>query len=431
MENIPKENNNNNTKNFQGIRIEKAIESDSLVKNKDKIPKLEPYSQLNLQVDYQNINSNKELLLKNIQKKEPQKQQLNEKTKNLSNRNKKILLNQKYPNTQSSTPNKKKYLPNKNTFSKSPEYTNNKINHQNTINYFPKNFGQNYIDNDNDNEDDLTNITSHSHFNHTISNRITKNIKHPRIKKLEEFEFHDINSISFNNNNNNIPKIIEQLLTRISDLEKKVNNSNNNIKIKKEVSINDNIPQLNKEINIITKNLEKDNKKIVKFTNNPNNLSAEKDNNIKIKNIYEPINFNNNNMAYEPKNPNKTIKNVKIIKLNEKNNLNLTNEQIQNLIKENQEYKKKNQILVNSYQNLKNENKEYLKNINNLTKKINEKIMEINNYKKNIQNLNTQLNNYKNTNNQKLIIDLKNENKNMKTKISELQNIILDNLLLS
>ncbi len=57
--------------------------------------------------------------------------------------------------------------------------------------------------------------------------------------------------------------------------------------------------------------------------------------------------------------------------------------------------------------------------------------MEINNYKKNIQNINTQLNNYKNTNNQKLIIDLKNENKNMKTKISELQNIILDNLLLS
>ena len=55
--------------------------------------------------------------------------------------------------------------------------------------------------------------------------------------------------------------------------------------------------------------------------------------------------------------------------------------------------------------------------------------MEINNYKKNIQNINTQLNNYKNTNNQKLIIDLKNENKNMKTKISELQNIILDNLL--
>ena len=95
MENIPKENNNNNTKNFQGIRIEKAIESDSLVKNKDKIPKLDPSSQLNLQVDYQNINSNKELLLKNIQKKEPQKQQLNEKTKNLSNRNKKILLNQK------------------------------------------------------------------------------------------------------------------------------------------------------------------------------------------------------------------------------------------------------------------------------------------------------------------------------------------------
>ena len=338
MENIPKENNNNNTKNFQGIRIEKAIESDSLVKNKDKIPILEPSNQLNLQVDYNNINSNKELLLKKIQKKEPQKKQLNEKTKKIypSNRNKKILLY----NTQSSTPNKKKYLPNKNTFSKSPEYTNNKINHQNTINYFPKNFGQNYIDNDNDNdnEDDLTNITSHSHFNHTINNRITKNIKHPRIKKLEEFEFHDINSISFNNNN--IPKIIEQLLTRISDLEKKVNNSNNNIKIKKEVSINDNIPQLNKEINIITKNLEKDNKKIVKFTNNPNNLSAEKDNNIKIKNIYEPINFNNN-MAYEPKNLNKTIKNVKIIKLNEKNNLNLTNEQIQNLIKENQGYKKK------------------------------------------------------------------------------------------
>ena len=341
MENIPKENNNNNTKNFQGIRIEKVIESDSLVKNKDKIPKLDPSSQLNLQVDYQNINSNKELLLKNIQKKEPQKQQLNEKTKKIhpSNRNKKILLNQKYPNTQSSTPNKKIYLPNKNTFSKSPEYTNNKINHQNTINYFPKNFGQNYIDNDNDNEDDLTNITSQSHFNHTINNRITKNIKHPRIKKLEEFEFHDINSVSFNNNN--MPKIIEQLLTRISDLEKKVNNSNNNIKIKKEVSINDNIPQLNKEINIITKNLEKDNKKIVKFANNPNNLSAEKDNNIKIKNIYEPINFNNNNMAYEPKNLNKTIKNVKIIKLNEKNNLNLTNEQIQNLIKENQGYKKK------------------------------------------------------------------------------------------
>ena len=48
MENIPKENNNNNTKNFQGIRIEKAIESDSLVKNKDKIPKLDPSSQLNL-----------------------------------------------------------------------------------------------------------------------------------------------------------------------------------------------------------------------------------------------------------------------------------------------------------------------------------------------------------------------------------------------
>ena len=46
-------------------------------------------------------------------------------------------------------------------------------------------------------------------------------------------------------------------------------------------------------------------------------------------------------MAYEPKNLNKTIKNVKIIKLNEKNNLNLTNEQIQNLIKENQGYKKK------------------------------------------------------------------------------------------
>ena len=48
--------------------------------------------------------------------------------------------------------------------------------------------------------------------------------------------------------------------------------------------------------------------------------------------------------------------------------------------------------------------------------------MEINNYKKYIQNLNTQLNNYKNTNNQKLIIDLENK----KTKISELQNIILD-----
>ena len=382
MENIPKE--YKNDYNYKRIFLKKSRCKDSIIKYQKTVPHLiQNNLQKNIQctLDSQNLKSNRSYFFLNKTKNE-NNSQINDKIQII---NKSNLLTQKYHTNQSSSPNK--YNINNKDINEFPKKfkifqykskfpcLNKRLNKKNIMTNLNVNKSNNNYNNKKKIFRDYSESSDCSDFN---------------IYSLKDMEYNDLNK-NMSLNDKNMENTIKKICSRIEKKLKYYKNIN-----EKKESKNENLSLLNKEISIITSNLEENDKELIKYTNNNNYCNTE--NNINTNNKYEKNNCNNKNK-------------------------NVYNERLNKLIKENQKYKNEYQNLKNKYQILENNykiniqyNKKYLQSINNLKNEINEKNKTINNYEEKLNNLNLQLKYYKNN------------NLNLSKDITKLNNIILNNL---